>query len=139
MKQSDMRTSLAKVRGWGSARSGTSHFIRQRLTALLLIPLTMWFISSLVHTAVSPDSEMLIRWLSSGVNTAALVIMLIALFYHAAIGMQVIIEDYIHCPAIKLTTLLASNVIMLAFAAISILAVLKLHLYVYPAIAVPPQ
>jgi succinate dehydrogenase / fumarate reductase membrane anchor subunit len=131
MKKSELRTSLAKVRGLGSAKSGTSHFVGQRLTALLLIPLTMWFVSSLMQIVVSPNPEAVAGWLSSGFNATALIMMLMALFYHAALGVQVIIEDYVHCPAYKIPMLLANVVLMFGFAAISILAVLKLHLHIF--------
>ncbi len=131
MKDS-IRTPLAKVRGLGSAKSGTSHFLWQRITAIILIPLTWWFIYSLLHIANGGSQELVIAWMASSANAAALIIMLMAVFYHAALGMQVIIEDYIHCPSIKLSSLLLNAVLMFAFAIISILAVLTLHFHMIP-------
>jgi succinate dehydrogenase / fumarate reductase membrane anchor subunit len=132
MKNSELRSELAKVRGHGSAHDGTSHFLWQRITAIVLIPLTLWFVWSLLGTAIAADQDKIIEWLSSGLNVAALIIMLLALFYHAKLGVQVIIEDYVHCPAIKISALLANLLIMFAFAVISILAVLKLHFHLLP-------
>ncbi len=122
------RTPLSVARGLGSARSGTGHFIAQRVTAIILIPFTLWFVYSLLDLAATADRVAVINWLSSGVNAASLVILLLALFYHAQIGIQVILEDYVHCPYLKMTSVLANAFIMFAFATISVIAVLKLHL-----------
>jgi len=127
MNRSELRTPLAKVRGLGSAKDGTEHFIWQRITAIVLIPLTLWFVWSLLDLAVHSDQIKIALWLSSGFNATALIVMLIALFYHAKLGLQVIIEDYIHAPLYKYSCLLLNIVLMYGFAAISVLAVLKLH------------
>lgn len=129
MKKSEVRSPLAIVRGLGSAKSGTDHFIHQRVTAIALIPLTWWFISSLMKIALSPDSDKLVHWLSAGFNAGTLIVLLIALFYHAKLGVQTIIEDYIHCHCVKITALLINYFVMFAFTAISVLAVLKLHFH----------
>ena len=128
MKNShDFRSPLGKVRAFGSAHEGTGHFIWQRLTALVLVPLTIWFIYSLLHVAVNNDADSINRWLSSGLNAVALIAMLLALFYHAKLGMQVIIEDYVHAPKTKFLSLLLNLLIMFAFALMSVLAVLTIH------------
>jgi succinate dehydrogenase / fumarate reductase membrane anchor subunit len=132
MKFSFQRTSLAKARGWGSAHEGTQHFLWQRLTAIALIPLCLWFVWSILHLATGANQVELIRWLSSGINAAMVVLMLLAMFYHAKLGLQVIIEDYVHCPALKITSLFANIFLMYGLAAISMLAVIKLHLVTLP-------
>jgi len=134
MKSSDFRTPLARVRGLGSAKDGTSHFLWQRITAIVLIPLSFWFISSLLKTGISSNPAALTEWLASGIHVAALILMLMALFYHAALGIQVVVEDYVHCPYMKMTVLLLNAFLMLSFAIISILAVLKLHFHMIPGV-----
>lgn len=131
MKFSEVRTPLAKVRGWGSAHDGTSHFLWQRITALALIPLSLWFVWSVLHLATGVNRVELIHWLSSGIHAVALIMLLAAVFYHAKLGIQVIIEDYVHAPALKVASLLLNLFIMYGLAALSILAVLKLHLHIF--------
>ena len=130
MKKSSMRTPLAVVRGTGSAKEGTGHFIMQRITAIALIPLAVWFIFSLLCLSESSDAMQVAHWLSSGLNATALICMVVALFYHAKLGIQTIIEDYVHCSCWKVALLLGNLFGMGSLALISILAVLKLHLAV---------
>ncbi len=129
MERSQLRTPLATAKGMGSAKEGTAHFIHQRVTAIALIPLTIWFVFSIISFVVSDDSSKLAAWLYSGFNAGATIFMLIALFYHAKLGVQVVIEDYLHCPCLKFSALLANTFFMYGAALVSVIAVLKLHLH----------
>lgn len=124
---SDLRTQLNKAKGLGAAHHGVSHWWLQRVTAVALIPLTLWFMYSLVTAMLTTDVTLVAGWFASPVNAVVMVMMLIALFVHAKLGVQVVIEDYVHTPLMKYALLLANIFICFAFAAISILAVLKLH------------
>jgi succinate dehydrogenase / fumarate reductase membrane anchor subunit len=123
----DLRSKLARAKGLGSAKSGVGHWWYQRLTAVALIPLSVWFVYSLVTALQEPSPAGVAMWLSSPVHTVAMLLMLIALFFHAKLGLQVVIEDYVKCPVQKYSLLFANNFLCIAFAIISILAVLKLH------------
>lgn len=129
MQPPALRSPLANAKGMGSAKEGTGHFIHQRVTAIALVPLCIWFVFSIVGIVVSDDSSKLAAWLYSGFNSGATIVMLVALFYHAKLGVQVVIEDYLHCPCLKLTALLANTFFMYGAAVISVIAVLKLHLH----------
>lgn len=97
----DYRTPLAKARGLGSAKSGTTHWWMQRVTAVALIPLTFWlvlFLQQLFHASY-PEIQ---QWLISPVNFTLLLAWAIASFYHAALGLQVVIEDYLHPEWLKI-------------------------------------
>jgi len=131
MKFSTIRSPLAKARGWGSVHDGTHHFIWQRITAIALIPLSLWFVWSILHLATGVNRVEVIGWLASGLHATALIALLIAMFYHAKLGLQVVIEDYVHCPALKFASLLANLFIMWGLAAMSVLAVLTLHLHIF--------
>lgn len=132
MKFSNVRTPLAKVRGWGSAHDGTAHFFWQRITALAILPLSLWFVFSILSLATGANQVELTRWLASGVHASALILLLLATFYHAKLGLQVVIEDYVHCPAIKFACLIANIFVNYGLAAVSVLAVVKLHLHIVP-------
>jgi succinate dehydrogenase / fumarate reductase membrane anchor subunit len=137
MKHSDVRSPLAKVRGLGSAHDGTGHFIWQRITAIALIPLSLWFVWSILHlTTTGNTPNAVLIWFSHGSHAAAMVLMLLALFYHAKLGLQVVIEDYVHSTGIKFVSLLLNLFIMYGMAALSIIAVLKLHLQYIPQMGV---
>ncbi len=129
MKQPSLRTPLANARGLGSAKEGTGHFIHQRVTAIALVPLSLWFVCSIIGLVVAGDQARVAAWFASGAHASAVVVMVIALFYHAKLGVQTVIEDYIHCSCMKLAALLGNTFFMYGSAALSIVAVLKLHLH----------
>jgi succinate dehydrogenase / fumarate reductase membrane anchor subunit len=121
---SDLSTPLARVKGLGSARDGTSHFWHQRLTALLLIPLVLWIGFGIA--ALPVEYGALLSWVRQPLVTVALVLLLIAVFYHAQLGMQVIIEDYIASHARRTMVLLLSNLLCLFFGTVGVVSVLKI-------------
>ena len=127
VKSTDLQTKLKRVKGLGSAHHGVQHWWLQRVTAIALVPLSLWFTASLVTVMLSPNVVKVATWFASPVNAIAMVMLLIAMFMHAKLGVQVVIEDYIKCPVKKYSLLLANMFICFAFAALSILAVLKLH------------
>ena len=121
---SDLRTPLARVKGLGSARDGTSHFWHQRLTALLLVPLVLWI--GFCIAALPVEHGTLVNWVQQPLVTVALVLLVIAVFYHAQLGLQVIIEDYISSHAKRTVVLLLSNLLCLFFGTVGVISVLKI-------------
>jgi len=120
----DLRTPLSHVKGLGSAREGTSHFWHQRLTALLLIPLVLWVGFSIA--ALPADHATLVDWVQNPLVTVALVLLVMAVFYHAQLGLQVVIEDYVSSHARRTLALLTSNLLCLLFGIIGVISVLKI-------------
>ena len=107
---SDFRTPLARARGLGSAKSGVGHFIAQRVSALalvVLIPLFVWSIASLP----SADYETARAWIGSPLGAILTLLTLTATFYHMRLGLQTLIEDYIHKPVTKAFLLSANTLI----------------------------
>ncbi len=123
---SDLRSPLSKVKGLGSAREGTSHFWHQRLTALLLIPLVLWVGFSIA--ALPLDHATLVDWVRQPLVTVALLLLILALFYHAQLGLQTVIEDYVSSHARRTIVLLLSNLICLLFGIVGVVSVLKISL-----------
>jgi len=121
------RTALYSVRGLGSARGGTHHWWMQRVTAVALVPLMLWFGISVARLS-GMGYEAALGWLGSPVNAVLMLCCLFALFYHAKLGMQVVIEDYVHREGVKIASLLALNFLTLLFGLASILAVLRVYL-----------
>lgn len=122
---SSLRTPLGRVRGLGSAKEGVGHWWLQRLTAIALVPLTLWFVVSLLFMARA-DYEELRAWIAAPLNTVLLSAMLFSLFYHTALGLQVIIEDYVHQEGSKIASLIAMKFLMALLGGISILSVLRI-------------
>ena len=122
-----METPLGRVRGLGSAKSGTEHWWHQRMTALALIPLTGWFAVSLIVIA-SGDYHQAVDWIGNPIVAGLLVLMLAAGYYHLKLGMQVIIEDYVHAEWLKLTALIVVTFWCIALALASIMAVVWIWL-----------
>ena len=122
----DLRSPLSKVKGLGSAKDGTHHFWHQRLTALLLIPLVLWIGFSLA--ALPVDHATLTGWIQQPWVSVALVLLIIATFYHAQLGLQVVIEDYVASHARRTAALLISNLLCLLVGTIGVISVLKISL-----------
>lgn len=125
MALGQMRSPLGRVLGLGSAKEGVEHWWRQRTTALLLVPLTLWFVIAVIGLA-GADRAALVAWLHNPMAAVLLILLIVATFYHAALGLQVVIEDYIHGEAAKLVTLLVMRLLCLLFVLRGVLAVLKL-------------
>jgi succinate dehydrogenase / fumarate reductase membrane anchor subunit len=118
-----LRSPIARARGLGSAKEGVSHWWTQRLTALALIPLGIWFVASVVCLA-GADHAAITQWLGAPFTLVALSLTLIAAFYHAVLGLQVVIEDYIHTKAVKVTLIILIQFAAFAFTAAGIIALL---------------
>lgn len=120
-----IQTPLGRVRGLGSAKSGVEHFWAQRATAVALVPLTVWFVWA-VAAHVGAPYEQVIAFLANPFNAAAMALFVLTGLYHMVLGLQVVIEDYIHSEAMKLALLLTMRFAAFAVGAISVIAVLKI-------------
>lgn len=121
----EMRSSLGRARGLGSAKDGVGHWWAQRVTGVSLVPLSLWF----VYTAVSlvgADLDAFRAWSDEIGNRLLMILFAIALFHHAQLGVQVVIEDYVHNEAVKISSVVAVKLIAVALAVSCILAVLYL-------------
>ncbi len=118
-----MRSPLGRVRGLGSAREGVGHWWAQRLTSLALVPLTLWFVASLV-TLTGADHAAARDWIAAPVPAGLLVLLIVATFYHGMLGVQVIIEDYVHHEGAKVAALIAVGGASLVLGLTGVLAVL---------------
>ncbi|MDJ0920324.1 MAG: succinate dehydrogenase, hydrophobic membrane anchor protein [Henriciella sp.] len=120
-----MSTDLRKVRGLGAAGSGTGHYIHQRVTAIALLFLVPWFVYSIIH-AGKAGYEGALTWVAQPVNAILLILTLGAALYHMRLGLQVVIEDYIHRTASKQALLILNTFVVIALAATTMLSVLKI-------------
>jgi succinate dehydrogenase / fumarate reductase membrane anchor subunit len=122
-----LQAPLARVRGLGSAKDGTHHFWNQRLTAIALVPLTLWIMVSLVGMT-RMDYETVSQWIRLPLNTALLLVFILALYFHAQLGVQVVIEDYIHTEWQKIACIILVKFLIILTGLISALAILKIFL-----------
>lgn len=126
-QNTSLRASMKTVRGLGSAHAGTHHFWVQRVSAVALIPLSIWFMVEMVSTLLGADrAAVALRFASPYVALAMLAFML-ALAMHARLGIQVIIEDYVHGEAKKIVLLMGVNALAILIAVTSIFAIVRLH------------
>ncbi len=120
-----MRTPLGRVRGLGAARSGTDHFWRQRLTAIANIPLAIGFVL-IVASLVRSNHAGVVQTLGSPLVALVMLLFILSATVHMRIGMQVIIEDYVHDELRKLVLLIANTFFAIVVGLASAFAILKM-------------
>jgi succinate dehydrogenase / fumarate reductase membrane anchor subunit len=118
-------TGLGRVRGLGSAKHGSMHWWRQRVTAAGNLLLATWFVFSLIRLP-SYDHTIILQWIGSPVVAVGLILLTISVFYHLRLGLQVIVEDYVHEEAGKVFFVLLLNFYAIAGAALAIFSILKI-------------
>ncbi len=124
---SQLRSKLGRVRGLGSTREGVHHWWTQRMSAVALLPLTLWFVYSLI-SLTGTDYASFHIWISEFGNAVFTVLFVVTVFHHAQLGLTVVIEDYVHSELWKMGLLLFVKYASVLFAASGIFAVLKVSL-----------
>jgi succinate dehydrogenase / fumarate reductase, membrane anchor subunit len=119
-------TDLGRVRGLGAAKDGVHHWWLQRVTAIANIALLLWFVASLVRLP-SLDHGSVVLWLRQPVAAVPMLLLIVSVFWHFRLGVQVMLEDYLH-GASRVLAMLALNFYALAGGAAAVFAVLKIAL-----------
>ncbi len=122
-----MRSSLGRARGLGSAKAGATHWWAQRITALALVPLTLWFLCAAIRL-LGASRDDVVFWISGPLPIVLLIALVIATFYHLQLGLQVVIEDYVDNDALRIGSILLVKAVSLLLALACIIAVLRLGL-----------
>ncbi len=122
-----IKTPLAAARGNGSAREGARHWLHQRITAVSNLFLMLWLAWS-VATIGDLGYSAFTAWHSQPVNAILMILSVISVFYHAVLGCQVIIEDYVHHEGLKMVKLVGTKLFFVAAAVACIFSILKIAL-----------
>ena len=123
----EFRTPLSRARGLGSAKDGTRHWWMERLTAVALVPLTVWLVASFVSIGTA-DYAQTVHWIRSPVTSIALLLTIAALFHHTQLGLQVVVEDYIDVEWLKTVLIVVIKLGAIAAAATAGFCVLRIAL-----------
>lgn len=118
------KTPLNQARGSGSAKSGVHHFMTIRFTSILLVPVILWFVYAIACLGAA-DVETARAFVGHPINACALILLLLAGFYHSALGIQVVLEDYVSHHGMRLTIQFLFNTCCFLLAIIGVIAVLK--------------
>lgn len=122
-----MQTPLSRVKGLGSAKKGTEHFWLQRVTAVANIPLTMFFLGAIV-VHVDADYATMRAFLAHPIVSIAMLLLICSAIWHMRLGMQVVIEDYVHGEGQKLLSIMLNNFVALVIGVSCVFAVVKIAL-----------
>src|ERR1051326_2909771 len=122
-----LRSPLSRAMGLGSAKEGVEHWWAQRVTALALVPLALWFVIAVIELA-GADRALFVDWVRHPLPAVLLVLLLIATFYHDALGLQVVIEDYVASETLRFGLLIVMRLAAIVFVVRGVFAVLKLSL-----------
>lgn len=121
-----LRTPLSAAKGLGSAKEGAHHWWVQRLTSIALVPLTLWLAYTIV-TFGDFNYQAVVMWMQSPLVAAALAILLVVMFYHVQLGIQVILEDYVH-GSLKVASLILLNFACISLVFIGLFSIIKVSL-----------
>lgn len=122
-----LRTPLGRVLGLGSAKDGTEHFISQRISAIGLVLLGGWFMASMFALESTAYLEV-VRFIGRPYNSVLLSLLCVTVAYHSYLGVQVVVEDYVHAPGLKHLTLIGSRFAHILIAVATIYSVLRIGL-----------
>ena len=126
-----MRSQLGRVRGLGSAKSGVEHWWVERLTAIALTPLTVWFVVAVLLHLGQPQLAV-VHWVARPVNTVLLLALVIMTFHHMQLGLQVVIDDYVHDTSSHLVASLLNKGTSLLLGLFAVVAILKMAFWIQP-------
>ena len=122
-----LKNPMARAHGLGSAKSGTHHWLMQRITAVGNLFLGLWLICSLIYNVDMTYTDAVL-WISEPLNAVGMILFVLCTFYHAVLGSQVIIEDYVHHEGFKLFKLLGQRLVFFAMAVACVFSVLQVAL-----------
>ena len=120
-------TGIGRVRGLGSAKSGAHHWWHTRLTAVGNLLLMLWFVTSLLRLP-SFEYRVVLEWLASPLSAVPMGLLVISVLYHVRLGLQVVIEDYVHDEALKFGSIILLNFYVVATGALALFSILKIAL-----------
>ena len=120
-----LRSPIGRVLGLGAAKEGLSHWWSQRVTSVALLLLGLWFVSALLRMPTF-DYEFVVAWIAVPLNAVLLLLLAATLIYHSLLGVQVVVEDYVHHHGLKIATMMLLTFAHVAVAAFAIFAVLRI-------------
>jgi succinate dehydrogenase / fumarate reductase membrane anchor subunit len=119
------QTPLHKVQGLGASHSGTGHFWRERVTSVALIPLSLWFAFSMLGL-VGTNEVTMVQYLARPWNALLMAAFTVTGAYHMSLGLQVVIDDYVHTPGMKIFLLILVRAVTIAIIAVSLFALIRI-------------
>ena len=120
-----LRSPISRVTGLGTAKDGVGHWWSQRVTSVALLPLGLWFVASLLRMP-NFGHELVTTWIAMPLNAVLLLLLIGTLVYHSQLGVQVVVEDYVHHHGLKIATMLLLTFAHVLVAALAIFAVLRI-------------
>lgn len=123
----ELRSYLGRARGLGSTKAGVLHWWAQRVTAIALVPLSLWFVWSAVGL-IGADYTAYRAWVGDHGNLVLVVVFVAVLFHHAQLGVQVVIEDYVHQETLRIGSIIAVRFVAVLAALSAILSALRVAL-----------
>lgn len=119
-------TKLKRVKGLGSAKEGTNHWLMQRVSALALIPLIIWLAINMI-SLVGKNYVQVKLWIQNPINSLLLILLIPIMFYHGYLGLKVVIEDYIHSEFWKIGGIIKTKFVFIIFSVTTIFAILYIN------------